>query len=95
MSCPAKCNVSRATFYCSVQTSLMKSVHLNLEQEFGLAEGVTVSQCVIHNSKESVIPRPAFPCVYVLHLCPPTHFMVMRSVTPTRINRLVCKSRTK
>lgn len=73
----------------------MKSMHMDLEQEFGLAEGVTVSQCVIHNSRQSVILRPAFPCVCVLRLCPPTHFMVMRSITSTCINNLVCKLRTK
>lgn len=64
-------------------------MYMNLEQKFGIAEGVTVSQCLIHNSGESVIPPPA------LCLCPPTYFMVVRSITSTHINSLVFKLRTK
>lgn len=46
-------------------------MHANLEQKFGLAQSVAVSQCLIHDSRENIIPLPPVPsacAAFVPHL---------------------------
>lgn len=50
----------------------MKSTHVNLEQKSGRAEGVAVSQCVIHHRRESAVPPPTLLCVHRVSVPPPT-----------------------